>query len=244
MALQVYAAGGIVRILIEAFLPHRGLALAPRGLAREAEVRAFAEDEIISDMEQFYYVRLDAHRAAPRGSRDWVVILILSATGKYSLHSPDLRGLLGGIEAERAAKEGRLDEVIVVAEEAFFGKKNLTGVVREAEQRASARRQSGPGLGADSLGGAPFYSACPYHNFSYVLPESKIVAPHRVMSAAEVEELLRRERLVFRDLPIIYTDDPPIVWNGGREGQVVEITRDSQTGGNSLYYRRIERGPS
>lgn len=234
MALQVYAAGGIVRNIIDHFLPHRGLSLAPRGLARDAEARAFAEDEIISDMEQFAYVRLDAVRAVPRGARDWVVVLVLSATGKYAHHSPDLRRLLDGVEAERATKEGRLDEVIVVAEEPFFAKKNLTDIIREAQQR-----QAG---GADPAGAAPFYSAVPYYVFSYVLPENKIVAPHRVMAPAEVDDLLRRERLSLRDLPVIHTSDPPIVWNGGREGQVVEITRDSQTGGAALYWRRIERG--
>lgn len=234
MALQVYAAGGIVRILIDKFLPYRGLTLAPRGLAEGAAPRAFSEDEVISDMEQFAYVRLDALRLVPRGGRDWVVVLILSATGKYSLHSPDLRKLLDGIDTERATKEGRLDEVIVVAEEIFFSKKNLTDVIREAQEKQAD--------GADADGTAAFYSACPYYNFAYVLPESTSVPPHRIMAPDEVSALLRTERIVLKDLPIVYTSDPPIVWNGGREGQVVEITRDSQTGGHSLYYRRIERG--
>ena len=234
MALQVYAAGGIVHNLIDKFLPHRGLTLAPRGLAEGAAPREFSGDEVISDMEQFAYVRLDALRAAPRGGRDWVVIIILSATGKYSLHSPDLRKLLDGIDTERATKEGRLDEVIVVAEEPFFGKKNLTDVIHDAQAKQAD--------GADLDGTAAFYSACPYYNFAYVLPENTSVPPHRIMAPAEVDALLRAERITLKDLPVIYTNDPPIVWNGGRAGQVVEITRDSQTGGHSLYYRRIERG--
>jgi DNA-directed RNA polymerase subunit H (RpoH/RPB5) len=53
--------------------------------------------------------------------------------------------------------------------------------------------------------------------------------------------MLARERLERSDLPVILTTDPPIVWNRGREGQVVEITRDSQTSGTALYYRRVER---
>jgi DNA-directed RNA polymerase subunit H (RpoH/RPB5) len=61
------------------------------------------------------------------------------------------------------------------------------------------------------------------------------------MGIAEVEEFLRREHTTRGDLPVIYTNDAQIVWNGGREGQVVEITRDSQTAGTALYYRRIER---
>lgn len=234
MAQQVYPPNVIVRTLIDAFFPYRGLALAPRGLAREASVRAFGDDEVISDMEQFYYVRLDALRKTPRGARDWVVVLVLAADGKYSHHSPDLRKLLDGVEAERPTKEGRLDEVIVVAEEEFFGKKNLTDVVREFQGK-----QAG---GADPAGAAPFYSAHPYYNFALVVPESQSVWPHRVMAEDEIAEYLRRERLAFRDLPVIHTTDAPVVWLGGREGQAVEINRPSQTAATALYVRRVEKG--
>jgi DNA-directed RNA polymerase subunit H (RpoH/RPB5) len=233
MAQQVYPPNVIVKVIGDAFFRHRGLALAPRGLARDAEPPNFDDDRVIGDIEQFNYVRLDAVRAAPRGARDWVVIFVLGADGKYSHHSPDLRRLLEGVEAERPAKEGRLDEVIVVAEEAFFSKKNLTDVVREAQLK-----QAG---GPDPAGGAPFYNAYPYDNFALVVPEHASVYPHRVMGPAEVEGFLDRERLTRADLPVIYTTDAPIVWNGGREGQVVEITRDSQTAGRALYYRRVER---
>jgi DNA-directed RNA polymerase subunit H (RpoH/RPB5) len=235
MALQVYPPIVVVRNLIGGFFRYRGLALAPRGLSREAALRAFSDDEVIGDMEQFSYVRLDAKRIGPpRGGRDWVVVLVLSANGKYARHGPDLRLLLNGVEAERATKEGRLDELIVVAEEDFFRKKNLTDVVRELQGK-----QAG---GDDRLGTAPFYSAHPYHNFALVVPEHRSVFPHRLMEPAEVDALLRRELLARSDLPVVYASDPPIVWNGGREGQVVEITRASQTAAEAIYYRRIENG--
>ena len=233
MAQQVFTPNVIVRNLCGPFLSYRGLTLAPHGLGRNAEPSTYDEDRIIGDMKTFFYVRINAVRTVPRGGRDWVVILVLGADGKYSHHSPDIRKLLDGIDSERPAKEGRLDEVIVVAEEEFFSKKNLTDVVSEAQQR-----QAG---GADAAGAAPIYSAYPYYNFALVVPEHKSVAPHRVMAADEVAELLRREHLTRNDLPVILANDAPIVWIGGRAGQVVEITRDSQTAGTALYYRRIER---
>ncbi|NBQ41652.1 MAG: hypothetical protein EBU23_03560 [Mycobacteriaceae bacterium] len=229
MAQQVYPSNVIVRNLRDNFFRYRHLALAPRSLARDAEAPVFDDDRVISDMEQFGYLRLDAVREAPRGARDWVVILILRADGKYSHHSPDLRKLLDGLEAERPAKEGRLDEVIVVAEDAFFSKKNLTDVVREAQQKQAG----GPDLG----GSEPFYNAYPYRNFALVIPEHHSVPKHRIMDPPEVEALLRRQHITRGDLPIILTKDPPVIWIGGREGQVVEIARDPL----ALYYRRIER---
>lgn len=228
MALQVYAAGRIVRTLIDAFLPARQLRQVARGLAPGDPVRQFHEDEVLNDMEQFAYVRIDALRAAqtemPLVRRDWVVILVLSAEGKYSHFSPDLRKLLEGVALERAAKDGRLDEVIVVAEEAFFAKNNLTSVLAKLNS-------------AD--GSSLRYTAYPYYTFSYVLPACASIPPHRLLSDSEVADLLANEHLALGDLPVIFTTDPPIVWNGGREGQVVEITRDSQTAGQAIYYRRI-----
>jgi DNA-directed RNA polymerase subunit H len=234
MAQQVYPPNVIIRTLLTDFFRYRGLALAPRGLTRDAQVRAFNDDEIISDMEQFFYVRLDALRKAPRGGRDWVVILILAAQGKYAHHGPDLRKLLDGVEAERPTKEGRLDEVIVVAEEEFFHKKNLTDVVREFQAK-----QAG---GYDPDGLAPYFSAHPYDVFSCVIPENQSVPPHRIMSAGEVSAFLEAEHLTFPGLPALPASDPPIVWLGGREGQVVRITRPSQTAGEVPYTRRLEKG--
>jgi len=225
----------VVHIICDHFLRHRGLTLAPRGLSDDPPP-IYDDDRIISDMGQFHYVRIDATRDTPRGGRTWVVILVLSDNGKYSHHGPDLRKLLKGIESERPAADGRLDEIIVVAEEAFFGKKNLTDIIREAW-----KLQVG---GVDLAGRSPIYSAYPYYNFSLVVPDHKTVAPHRIMSDAEVAELLTRMRNVRTDYPIIFATDAPIVWNGGREGQIVEITRDSQTSGTAIFYRRIERGPN
>lgn len=233
MAQQVFPSNVVANIVLKEFFPHRKLRLAPRGLARDAELPVFNADRIIGDIEQFDYLRFDALRETPRGARDWVVVLILGADGKFH-HSPDLRKLLESIESERPAKEGRLDEIIVVAEDSFFSKKNLTDVVRDMQQK-----QAG---GPDFDGAASFYSAYPYYNFAFVVPAHESVPPHRIMCADEVDTLLRRERIVRSDLSAILTTDAAIVWNGGRDGQVVEITRDSQTAGVALSYRRIERG--
>ena len=224
----------VVRTICNDFFRYRGLAAAPRGLAPGEGVAAFDEDRVTTDMAQFGYVRLDAVRAAPRGRRDWVVVLVLSRNGKCAVHSPELRRLLEGVETERPAKEGRLDEVVVVAEEGFFDKKNLTDVIRETQ-----KRQAG---GADEAGAAPFYSAYPYPNFSFAIPEHKSGPRHSVLAPEEALDLLRGQKISLGDLAVILTSDPPIVWNGGREGQVVKVERDSQTAGTAISYRRIVRG--
>jgi DNA-directed RNA polymerase subunit H len=235
MAAQVYPPNAIVRNLIDHFLPYRGLKLAPRSLTPDLAIRAYTEDEIIRDMEQLGYVRFDAVRDAPRGQRDWVVVFVLSAMGKYAHHGPKLRELFDNVMTDRLTKESRLDEVFIIAEEDFFGKKHVLDEVRDLQK---AHHVGGP----DAAGAAPFFNAYPYSTFSYVLPENKSVPRHEIMTPGEVAELLSRERLTIKDLPVIFAGvDPPVIWLGGREGQVVRITRASQTGGEALYYRRVEK---
>jgi DNA-directed RNA polymerase subunit H (RpoH/RPB5) len=245
-AAQVYPPNAIVRTLIDDFFRYRGLTPAPLGLADEKAVADFTDDRIIGDMERFFYVRVDARidprRRALRGARDWVVILVLAAEGKYSHHSPDLRKLLEGVEVEQAARGGRLDELIIVADEVFFGRKNLTDVVREFQGRAAEARAAAKAGPLDTGGAAPFYSAHYYHNFVLVVPEHEAVPVHRIMAPAECAALYASERLTREDLPVIYATDPPAIWIGARAGEVVEITRYSLTAGRAIYYRRVERG--
>jgi len=185
-------------------------------------------------MDQFGYVRIDAlcDDGSARGARTWVVFLVLSGSKKPSNFKPDFCRLLDGINAERPTKEGRLNELIIIAEKSFFAKKNLTEVIRETRKK---NQVDGP----DLEGRAPFYSAYPYCNFTVVIPDHECVYPHRVMAPCEVNNLLQKEHLKLQDLPAICNNDPPVIWAGGRSGQVVEIKRDSQTAGMAIYYRRI-----
>ena len=60
------------------------------------------------------------------------------------------------------------------------------------------------------------------------------------MSKDDVNELLQKERISLRDLPVVLTSDVNIIWNGGRPGQVVRIHRYSESALEAIYYRRIE----
>jgi DNA-directed RNA polymerase subunit H len=219
----------VINNIYNAFFKYRGLEVANRSFTGPDVV--MSDDRIITDMDQFNYVRLDAKRKIPRGKRDWVVILVLSMNGKYANHSPELRKLIEGIEADTLSQEGRLDEVIIVAEENFFAKKNLTDVIKNLQST-----QIG---GADINGATTFYNAYPYYIFATIIPEHNSVPAHRIMSENEVNELLKSEHINKSDIGTIMVSDPPVIWIGGREDQIVEITRDSATAGTAIYYRYI-----
>jgi DNA-directed RNA polymerase subunit H (RpoH/RPB5) len=168
-----------------------------------------------------------------------VVFLVLSEQGKYAHSGPELRKLLEGVEAERPTKDGRLDELIVVAEEAFLGKKNLMDVVRE--RRLKARGKDGPS-GPDPEGAAPFYSTHAYRTFVHVVPEHVSVAAHTILTDEGAKSLLATLRMPRSSLGVLYTNDAPAVWIGAREGQIVEVVHDSQTASKGYTYLRVELG--
>lgn len=222
------------------FFEHRGLALAARervvadGAAPPAPALPDS-DTIVSNMTQFFYERVDARRLVPRGARDHVIVIVLNSDGKYAQNGPALQMLLSTISNERVVEEGRLDELFIIAEENFFQKKNLTDIIRKFTS-ISARA-------VDEEGRKSYFSAYPYHIFSLVVPDHESVPAHRVMAPEEVATMLRDQRKLRSDLAMIYANDPPVIWCGGREGQVVEITRMSETAGQAIVYRRIVRAP-
>jgi DNA-directed RNA polymerase subunit H len=59
------------------------------------------------------------------------------------------------------------------------------------------------------------------------MPEDEIVA---------LETRYYKQRTSF---PRIYNTDPPIVWIGGRPGDMVRIYRPSETVGESIAYRYV-----
>jgi len=234
----------VVVAMLAKFFEYRGLKLAARADENDVAADAAANaavlpdrDRIINDMGQFGYVRLDAIRTIPRGTRDRVIAIVIGNDSKYAQNGPVLRTLLSGIDNERVSKEKRLDELLIIAEEEFFGKKNIMDVVREFV------KSIGAGRGLDEAGRTCFCNAYPYHIFSMEIPKHLSVPKHRLMSAAEVDDMLASQRKQLRDLPSIYANDPPVIWCGGREGQVVEIERNSEVATVAMYYRRIVARP-
>jgi DNA-directed RNA polymerase subunit H (RpoH/RPB5) len=230
MAQQTYPPAQIIGNIIDKFFNYRGYALMPRGNVGTAPV--FTMDSIIHDMTQFEYVRIDAQNSKPRNSRNWVIILVLKYDGKYSEHAPKLRDLLESIESEKLSKDNLIDEVIIIVDPEFFTKKSL---MEEIAKRTTLATDPN----ADNK---PFFNVFPYRNFVIEIPLHVGVPKHTILTDKEATDLLANEYLNRSDLPVIFHNDPPVVWIGGREGQIVSIRSDSETAGESIRYRRIERG--
>lgn len=69
-----------------------------------------------------------------------------------------------------------------------------------------------------------------------------LVPRHELLGEKERDEVLKRFGITLRQLPRILDTDPMVVILGGKIGDVVRITRKSETAGEAEYYRVIIKG--
>lgn len=69
-----------------------------------------------------------------------------------------------------------------------------------------------------------------------------IVPRHEVLGDKDKEEILKKFGITLRQLPRILDTDPIIKTLEGKIGDVVMITRKSETAGESVYYRVVIKG--
>jgi DNA-directed RNA polymerase subunit H len=65
---------------------------------------------------------------------------------------------------------------------------------------------------------------------------------HSKLSEKEKKELLAKYNATIRDLPKIFLDDPSIQHLNIKTGDVIKITRKSQTAGTTNFYRGVING--
>jgi|TARA_B110000908_G_C10261399_1_gene459504 DNA-directed RNA polymerase subunit H (RpoH/RPB5) len=74
------------------------------------------------------------------------------------------------------------------------------------------------------------------------ITEHELASPHRIITEEETTSLLEKYKTTLAYLPKIYDSDPMAKYYGAKVGQVVEITRLTETAGHSLYYRTVISG--
>lgn len=67
-----------------------------------------------------------------------------------------------------------------------------------------------------------------------------LVPKHEIMTEEEISEEFSDVDYNFKDLPKIRADDPVVEEIGAEPGNVLRITRESQTAGVFVTYRIVE----
>lgn len=73
----------------------------------------------------------------------------------------------------------------------------------------------------------------------FKVTEHIYVPKHEILSDEEAEELLKRLHAKPEQLPYIHISDPVVRELGAKPGQILKITRRSETAGESIYYRYV-----
>jgi len=68
-----------------------------------------------------------------------------------------------------------------------------------------------------------------------------LVPKHEILSEEEKNELLKRYGIQLYQLPYIAATDPIVKKLGAKIGDIIKITRESETAGRSVYYRVVVR---
>tara|TARA_B100001179_G_C18421506_1_gene330483 strand:- start:158 stop:421 length:264 start_codon:yes stop_codon:yes gene_type:complete len=65
------------------------------------------------------------------------------------------------------------------------------------------------------------------------------VPKHELVPKDEVDTLLSKYNTTLQQLPYIFNSDPAVVNLEANPGDVIKITRPSQTAGETFYYRYV-----
>lgn len=66
------------------------------------------------------------------------------------------------------------------------------------------------------------------------------VPKHEILSDSEIEEIFSEVEYEIKQLPKIKSDDPVVKAIDAKEGDILKITRESQTAGTFITYRLVE----
>ena len=72
-----------------------------------------------------------------------------------------------------------------------------------------------------------------------LVPDHVYVPKHEIISKNEAQKVLEQFNCKPTELPLIFVTDPAILGLGVKPGDMIKITRNSPTAGESLYYRYV-----
>lgn len=73
----------------------------------------------------------------------------------------------------------------------------------------------------------------------FSLLDHQLIPKHEIMPEDELKSVLKQYAIEKEQLPKIKVVDPVIQEIGAQVGDVVKITRNSQTAGEAFYYRLV-----
>lgn len=182
-----------------------------------------------------YYLFQINHRA---DTKQATIIAILPPDSDYAKKGKELGNMIKIME-KTVPRGTNVREVIVIAPESVYVKKNILKKVRSFEIAASR----GDAIKDEYVPTAKYYTICPYKNFYLNVLKHHSMGKYTVLKPGERDKVLKYQRKQLSNFPIIYSDNAPIVWIDARPGDFLMLERRSAASGKEVKYEVVVRRP-
>lgn len=212
----------ILDILINEFIPYRGFELSDKD--------KYSTDKILRMYSSLDFIEINAiNKKNPRGQRDKILFII---TNEYRKVKNIKKIIENNIEDNVYYKNNTLDELFLVT--------NVDTIKNESnmEKIYNLIKNQKPN---DYEGLFAYITICPHKRFAQKIPDAVCVFKHTILTNEEANKILEEEKIDKKSLNIIFSTDPPVLWEGGRIGEIVHIERTSETSLKSMNLRIIKR---
>ena len=220
-----FTPSNVVDTIVEEFFPYRGFELINKS--------SVTKDSIGYSMDNYGYIELyGINKKNKRGNREMVIFIILRELDNVTFEIKKIKKIVDDVDIHEYTKNNTLDELFIVMDSELLRRKNFIDVITELLSRQKIN---------DTTGISPYYTICPYQKISENKTNTMQIPKHRVLSKVESDIVLNHFEIRYKKpIPAIIINDPPIIWEGGRIGDIIEIIRPSEVAGEAYYYRKVE----
>lgn len=176
------------------------------------------ENNLSKSLSFMKYIQMDGIRKYPKTDKK-VVIMLFAPSSSYSEGRPLFEKLFNHIIYKGKKIISEEIEVMFISEKPLSN--NIIKFIKE--QLASHNKLH-----------IEYHT---YDPFKINIIHQESIVSHTIMDKDEANQVLNYFYKTSDKLPIISVNDPPIIWIGGKPGDIIKIDRISETTGESVGYR-------
>lgn len=179
----------------------------------------YDKDTIIAQLNGYGYITIST--CTKEESPRYTHFCIIASSSEHLSKKTSLSGFFNSLKFDGDA--GQINEIIFIVPNQIITKKNVMVQFSKYTYRDVTA-----------------VSIYPYMNFVIPIPYHVAVPKHEIADPEEVKEMLKLERTSLEFIPIILVNDPACIWLRAKKGNVVKITRMSNTVCVAVEYRLVK----
>ena len=201
---------------LPAFLESRGL---------KPKVPLPSPKEFLMSLSTNGHVRIDSIDP----SSGVVSLTIVATDSEAATKGAEFKKILDGYKSKTVAGVGldQINNIIVIVPDETVKLSNIEKTFKTAKESSK------------ELGYTCKFLMCSYRIFSLDITKAVQVPKHVIMTKEEVLNMTKLQLFSTKELTFILETDPPVIWIGGKPGDVIRITQPSETALEFVTYRLV-----